>query len=227
MVTDGTYTGEVTVGGGADVRELAHLSITKVAVDEKMSNNAYLLRCHATGEQVLIDAAAEPETLLPLIGDAGLTTVVTTHQHWDHHRALAAVVVATSAEVVAGAPDADAITEQTGVVVGRRVADGDTVVVGDCTLEVIRITGHTPGSVCLLYTDPDGHPHLFTGDSLFPGGVGNTFGDAAAFAQLVDEVGTKLFARLPDDTWFYPGHGNDSTLGAERPHLAEWQARGW
>jgi glyoxylase-like metal-dependent hydrolase (beta-lactamase superfamily II) len=222
-----TYTGEVAVGGGPDVRELEHLTITKVAVDEKMSNNVYLLRCRATGDQVLIDAAAEPETLYPLIGDAGVTTVVTTHQHWDHHRALAAVVETTSAEVVAGAPDADAITEQTGVKVDRRVGDGDTVSVGDCTLEVIAIAGHTPGSISLLYTDPGGHPHLFTGDSLFPGGVGNTFGDAAAFRQLVDEVDTKLFARLPDDTWFYPGHGNDSTFGVERPHVAEWRERGW
>ena len=102
--------------------------------------------------------------------------------------------------------------------------------VGDCTLEVIAIAGHTPGSIALLYDDSaseGGHPHLFTGDSLFPGGVGNTFGDESAFQQLIDDVETKLFARLPDDTWFYPGHGNDSTLGVERPHLAEWRERGW
>ncbi|WP_436699771.1 MBL fold metallo-hydrolase [Nocardioides sp. BYT-33-1] len=222
-----SYTGEVTVGGAADVRELTDLTITKVAVDEKMSNNCYLLRCNGSGEQVLIDAAAAPETLLPLVGDAGLTAVVTTHQHWDHHRALADVVRATGASVVAGEPDADAITEQTGVPVDRRVADGDTVAVGSCVLEVIRITGHTPGSICLLYRDPSGHPHLFTGDSLFPGGVGNTFGDADAFATLVDDVETKLFGALPDDTWFYPGHGNDSQLGVERPHLAQWRERGW
>lgn len=222
-----TYTGDVTVGGDADVRELPHLIITKVAVDETMSNNCYLLRCMANGEQVLIDAAAEPELLLGLIGDGGLSAVVTTHQHWDHHRALAAVVAATGAEVVAGAPDAAAITEQTGVRVTREVADGDTVAVGDCTLEVIALAGHTPGSIALVYRDPEGHPHLFTGDSLFPGGVGNTFGDQAAFAQLVDEVDTKVFGALPDDTWFYPGHGSDSHLGAERPHVAQWRARGW
>ena len=226
-----TYTGDVTPGGAAQVRELGGLTITKVAVDETMSNNCYLLRCRANGEQVLIDAAAEPEVLLALIGDAvnggGLTTVVTTHQHWDHHRALAAVVEATGAEVVAGAPDAAAITEQTGVPVTRTVGDGDQVAVGDCTLEVIAIAGHTPGSIALAFRDPDGHPHLFTGDSLFPGGVGNTFGDDAAFALLVDEVETKVFGTLPDDTWFYPGHGGDSTLGAERPHLAEWRERGW
>jgi len=222
-----TYTGEVEPGGSPDVRELDALTITKLAVDEKMSNNCYLLRCKHTGDQVLVDAAAEPERLLPLVGDAGLTTVITTHQHWDHHRALADVVAATGAEVVAGAPDAAAITEQTGVPVTRELRQGDTVAVGDCTLEVISIAGHTPGSVALLYDDPAGHPHLFTGDSLFPGGVGNTFGDEAAFVQLIDEVETKVFQRLPDATWFYPGHGNDSTIGAERPHLAEWRARGW
>lgn len=222
-----TYTGEVTPGGAPDTRELASLTITKVAVDEQMSNNCYLLRCRRTGEQLLIDAAAEPDVLLPLIGDAGLTTVVTTHQHWDHHRALADVVKATGAEVVAGAPDADAITSQTGVPVARPVHQGDKVGVGESTLEVIAIAGHTPGSIALLYVDPEGHPHLFTGDSLFPGGVGNTFGDEAAFAQLIDEVETKVFQRLSDETWFYPGHGNDSTIGAERPALHEWRTRGW
>ena len=222
-----TYTGEVKPGGAADTRELSVLTVTKVAVDPEMSNNAYLLRCNATGDQVLIDAAAEPSTLLPVIGDGGLTAVVTTHQHWDHHRALAEVVSATGASVVVGTPDADAVTEQTGVSVDRRVGDGDTVAVGECTLEVIAIAGHTPGSIALLYDDPSGHPHLFTGDSLFPGGVGNTNGDADAFQQLVGDVSAKLFDRLPDSTWFYPGHGNDSTLGAERPHLDEWRARGW
>lgn len=222
-----SYTGEVAPGGAADTRELAALTITKVAVDDQMSNNCYLLRCTGTGEQLLIDAAAEPDTLLPLVGEAGLTTVVTTHQHWDHHRALADVVKATGADVVAGEPDADAITSQTGVPVTRRARQGDTVSVGDATLEVIAVAGHTPGSIALLYDDPHGHPHLFTGDSLFPGGVGNTFGDEAAFAQLIDEVETKIFQRLPDDTWFYPGHGNDSTLGTERPALGEWRTRGW
>jgi glyoxylase-like metal-dependent hydrolase (beta-lactamase superfamily II) len=222
-----TYSGAVTPGGDPDVRSLSGLTITKVAVDPKMSNNCYLLRCNDTGEQVLIDAAADPDTLLALVGDSGLTTVVTTHQHWDHHRALAAVVSATGATTVAGAPDADAITEQTGVPVSTRVEDGHTVSVGSCSLEVIRLTGHTPGSIALLYDDPSGHPHLFTGDSLFPGGVGNTFDDPDAFRQLIEDVSTKLFARLPDDTWFYPGHGDDSTVGAERPHLDEWRERGW
>ena len=221
------YTGEVTPGGAPDVRELTDLTITKVAVDEKMSNNCYLLRCRATGEQVLVDAAAEAATLLPLIGPAGLTAVVTTHQHWDHHRALADVVAVTGAVTVAGAPDVEAITDATGVPVARPVQQGDTVAVGECTLEVIALRGHTPGSIALLYADPHGGPHLFTGDSLFPGGVGNTFGDESAFEQLITDVEERIFQRLPDETWFYPGHGNDSTLGAERPHLAEWRERGW
>ena len=224
-----SYTGEVRPGGPADVRELADVRITKVAVDEKMSNNCYLLRCERTGDQVLIDAAAEADVLLGLIGDGGLRTVVTTHRHWDHHRALREVVDATGAEVVAGAPDADAITEQTGVEVQRRLEHGDTVPLGERSLEVIAIAGHTPGSIALLLDDTEagGHPHLFTGDSLFPGGVGNTFGDADAFVQLINDVEQRIFDRLPDATWFYPGHGNDSTLGAERPHVAEWRARGW
>jgi glyoxylase-like metal-dependent hydrolase (beta-lactamase superfamily II) len=222
-----TYTGEVTPGGPAETREVGDLRITKVAVDPEMSNNCYLLRCVSTGDQVLIDAAAEPATLLPLIGDAGLTHVITTHQHWDHHRALKDVVDATGAEVVAGAPDAEAITEQTGVAVTHTVDEGDTVPVGACSLKVIRLTGHTPGSIALLYDDGSGQPHLFTGDSLFPGGVGNTRGDADNFRSLLDDVEAKVFGALPDRTWFYPGHGNDSTLGAERPALPAWRERGW
>ena len=222
-----SYTGEVAPGGDPDTREAGGLTITKLAVDPDMSNNCYLLRCRSTGAQVLVDAAAEPARLLELAGDSGLATVVTTHQHWDHHRALADVVAATGAGTVAGTPDADAITEQTGVEVTRRVGHGDSIAVGDCLLEVIALAGHTPGSIALLYDDPDGHPHLFTGDSLFPGGVGNTFGDADAFQQLIGEVETKVFDRLPDDTWFYPGHGDDGQLGHERPHLGEWRERGW
>ena len=222
------YTGAVRPGGDPDVRELARLRVTKVAVDPQMSNNCYLLTCHDTGDQVLVDAAAEPETLLPLIGDAGLTTVVTTHQHWDHHRALAEVVAATGADVVVGEPDADAVTEQTGVEVTRRVGDGDTVAVGTCSLEVIHLRGPHPGldRAALLRPRDDGHDHLFTGDSLFPGGVGKTW-SPDDFATLIDDVEAKVFGRLADDTWFYPGHGDDSTLGAERPHLAEWRERGW
>lgn len=229
MVND-SYTGDVSPGGDPGVRTLGGLTVTKLAVDPEMSNNCYLLQCGETDELVLVDAAAEPGRLLELIGDRRLTAIVTTHQHWDHHRALAAVAAAhPDAEVVAGAPDADAITEQTGVAVDRKVTDGDTVTVGSCELGVISIAGHTPGSIALLLDDPavSSEPQLFTGDSLFPGGVGSTFGDDDAFAQLIEEIETKVFERLPDSTWFYPGHGSDGVLGNERPHLAEWRERGW
>ena len=221
------YTGQVRPGGPAQVLDLERLSVTKVAVDAKMSNNCFLLRCRASGEQLLIDAADDPAILLGLIGERGLATVVTTHQHWDHHRALAEVVAATGAATVAGEPDAAAIAEAAGVAVSRTVGQGDTVAVGEVTLEVIAIRGHTPGSICLLHTEPDGTPHLWTGDSLFPGGVGATFGDEAAFAELITDVEERIFRRLPDATVFYPGHGDDGVLGNERAHLPHWRERGW
>ena len=213
------YTGEVSRGGPPDVRTLDHLIITKVSVGP-MDNNAYLLRCG--DDQLLIDAANDDDTLLALIGDAGLATVVTTHRHGDHWQALEDVIEATGARSLAHAADAAEIP-----VVTETLSDGDTVTVGDCSLEVIHLVGHTPGSIALLYRDPNGHAHLWTGDSLFPGGVGNTHKNKEHFASLIDDVEHKLFDRLPDDTWFYPGHGKDSTLGAERPHVAEWRTRGW
>ena len=215
------YTGNVTQGGDPDVRELEQLTITKVSVGP-MDNNAYLLRCNNSGEQVLIDAANETPRLLELAGEAGLSTVVTTHQHMDHWVALEEVVAATGATAVAHPDDAEGLPIPT-----EPVRDGETVRVGDCDLEVIHLVGHTPGSIALLYRDPAGVPHLFTGDSLFPGGVGNTHEDPVAFTSLLGDVESKLFDRLPDETWFYPGHGADSTLGAERPALPEWRARGW
>ncbi|MEG3637522.1 MBL fold metallo-hydrolase [Micromonospora palythoicola] len=216
-----TYSGEVTPGGPPAVRELDRLTITKVSVGP-MDNNAYLLRCGSTGEQVLIDAANEAPRLLELVGDAGLAAVVTTHQHMDHWVGLEEVVAKTGARALVHADDAEGLPIE-----AQTLTDGDVVPVGDCALEVIHVRGHTPGSVALLYRDPAGVPHLFTGDSLFPGGVGNTDQDPQRFAALIDDVEHKLFDRLPDETWFYPGHGRDSTLGAERPHLAEWRARGW
>ena len=216
------YTGNVTVGGPADTHELAELIISKVAVGP-LENNAYLLRCRRTGEQLLIDAADEPATLLRLVGEDGLAGVVTTHRHADHWQALAEVVAATGARTYAGREDAPAIPVATDV----PVADADEIPVGTCRLTARHLVGHTPGSIALVYDDPEGHPHVFTGDCLFPGGVGNTHGDPAAFASLLGDVEAKLFGPLPDETWVYPGHGADTTLGAERPHLPEWRERGW
>jgi glyoxylase-like metal-dependent hydrolase (beta-lactamase superfamily II) len=215
------YTGKVTPGGPADVRDLPALSITKLSVGP-MDNNAYLLRCTDTGDGVLIDAANESARLLDMIGaDTRLSTVVTTHRHGDHWQALEEIVSATGARSIAHEDDAAAIP-----VVHETLSAGATVQVGTCALEVIHLVGHTPGSIALVYQDPEGHAHLFTGDSLFPGGPGRTT-DPSEFESLMDDLEAKVFARLPDDTWFYPGHGNDSTLGAERASVPEWRARGW
>jgi glyoxylase-like metal-dependent hydrolase (beta-lactamase superfamily II) len=216
-----SYTGNVETGGAPDVRDLPGLRISKLSVGP-MDNNAYLLECLSTGDLLLIDAANEAPRLLELIGDRTLSTVVTTHQHMDHWVALEEVVAATGASALAHPDDAEGLPIPTSPVV-----DGSRISIGDCELEVIHLVGHTPGSIALLYRDPAGTPHLWTGDSLFPGGVGNTHDDPEAFASLIGDVERKLFAALPDETWFYPGHGKDSTVGAERPSVAEWRARGW
>jgi glyoxylase-like metal-dependent hydrolase (beta-lactamase superfamily II) len=221
-MSSGSYTGDVEVGGSADVRELPGLTISKLAVSE-MANNAYLLRDPDTGEALLIDAAAEPEALRALIGDADVRTVVTTHGHWDHHRALPEVVEATGAVTVAHPADADDLP----VPVQRPVDHGDTVRVGRQTLEVVHLRGHTPGSIALVWRGPRGAgTHVFTGDSLFPGGPGRTT-TTADFTSLMDDLEERVFGPMDDATWIYPGHGKDTTLGAERPHLGEWRARGW
>ncbi len=216
-----SYSGDTRVGGPADLRELPHLTITKLAVGP-MDNNAYLLRCRATGEAVLIDAAAEADRLLEMLGEDGLARVVTTHRHQDHWQALAEVVGQTGARTVAHPDDADDLP----VSVDEPVVDGARIPVGDCSVSVVHLRGHTPGSIALRYDDPAGHTHLFTGDSLFPGGVGRTWSDDD-FRSLLGDVEERVFATMDDDTWVYPGHGRDTTLGAERPSLAEWRERGW
>ncbi|WP_433354966.1 MBL fold metallo-hydrolase [Microtetraspora malaysiensis] len=215
-----SYTGDVTKGGPADVRELPGLTISKIEVGD-FGNNAYLLRCTESGEGLLIDAAAEPRRLLGLIGDRPIGTIVTTHRHGDHWMALKEVAAATGARVVAHPLDAPELP----VAVSRKVEHGDRITIGRIPLEVIHLRGHTPGSIALLYEGSGGH--LFTGDSLFPGGVGNTQKDPKRFDRLYTDVVERIFDRLPDETWVYPGHGRDTTLGAERPSLPEWRARGW
>ncbi|MDP4015072.1 MAG: MBL fold metallo-hydrolase [Candidatus Nanopelagicales bacterium] len=216
-----TYNGHVRPGGAAAVRELAGIVITKMAVGA-MGNNVYLVRDRDTGAQLLIDAAAEPARILDLIGPDGLVGIVTTHSHPDHWQALADVAAATRAVTMSPAADAPLILVPTAVL----LRDGDEVEAGSSKLRVIELPGHTPGSIALLYDDPDGYPHVFTGDSLFPGGVGKTWSDED-FRRLLGEVTEHLFDQLPDETWVYPGHGDDTTLGRERPHLGDWSARGW
>jgi len=216
-----TYTGDVRVGGPADTREINGVTVTKIAVGP-YENNSYLLRCESTGQALLIDAAAEPQRLLEMIGDTPVERIVTTHQHPDHWQALEEVRAATGAVTVAHPLDAPGIP----VATDELVDEGDTIRFGDAALSVIHLVGHTPGSIALVY-GAGSEPHLFTGDCLFPGGVGNTQKDPERFNSLYTGVVEKVFDRLPDATWVYPGHGKDTTLGAERPHLAEWRERGW
>ncbi len=219
-----TYSGEVQVGGPPDTREIEGLTVTKIAVGP-MDNNAYLLRDTSTGQGLLIDAANEAGRLIEVIGDVPVATIVTTHRHADHWQALAEVAKHTGAQLVAHVADADELP----VPVGHRAEDGEVLAFGDASVTLIHLRGHTPGSVAVLY-DAGGRladaPHVFTGDSLFPGGVGKT-SSPADFTSLLADVTDRLFSRLPDATWVYPGHGNDTTLGAERPHLGEWRDRGW
>ena len=219
-----SYESEVVPGGPSSVRELTHATIRKMSVSP-MHNNVYLLTCRSSGAQLLVDAADDPSRCLALVaeGTGRLDHLVTTHQHWDHVRALADVAAATGARTYAGAPDADALPVAPDV----RLEHGDVVEVGELRLDVIRLTGHTPGSVALAYEDPDGVVHLFTGDSLFPGGVGNTKQPGQSFDSLYADVVSRVFDVYDDDTWVYPGHGADTTLGVERPHLDEWRQRGW
>jgi glyoxylase-like metal-dependent hydrolase (beta-lactamase superfamily II) len=216
-----TYTGEVVVGGRPQVRTVGGAQITKVAT-QPFDNNCYLLRCTATGETLLVDAAGDARTLLSLVGDGRLVAVVETHSHWDHVQALAEVRTATGARVVAHPADAGELP----VPADRLVGDGDVVSVGELSLEVLHLQGHTAGSIALVLRE-GGQTHLFSGDSLFPGGPGNTDKDPRRFARLMDDLESKVFGALPDDTWVYPGHGGDTTLGAERPSIPQWRARGW
>ena len=217
------YTGRVTVGGPMDVRRLPALTIVKLAVGP-LSNNVYLLRCTASGEGLLIDAADEAPRIREMVTFEGppISAILTTHRHPDHWQALATIADEAGAAIYAGDADADALP----VAVDERLQHGDTITVGDLTLDVIALRGHTPGSVAVLYRDPAGAPQLFTGDSLFPGGVGKTT-TPADFQSLIDDVEQRIFDVLPDETWVYPGHGDDTTLGVERPHLGEWRVRGW
>jgi glyoxylase-like metal-dependent hydrolase (beta-lactamase superfamily II) len=223
-VVDDNYTGHVEPGTAAR-RVLPGASIVKASVGP-MNNNAYLITCSRTGDALLVDAANDASILLDLIDRhaPNLTLIVTSHQHPDHWLALAEVAKSTGVPTAAHLLDAEPLP----VAPDRILADGDTINVGDLRFDVIHLQGHTEGSIALAL---GGHAagdtvQLFTGDCLFPGGVGKTWKDGD-FARLLDGVTTKVFDVYDDSTVVYPGHGDDTTLGAERPHLKEWRQRGW
>jgi glyoxylase-like metal-dependent hydrolase (beta-lactamase superfamily II) len=216
------YTGDVVVGGAAAVRELTGLRVIKVAVGP-YATNAYLLECTATRERLLVDAAADADRLLDVIGPGGLGQILTTHFHFDHWEALAEVVQRTGAATLMHPADTVGVPVPT----DTRVRDGDEVRVGQVALQAVHLMGHTLGSLALVYREPGGPDHIWSGDCLFPGGVGKTHGEPALFDALIGGVTSKLFDAHGDDTWVYPGHGRDTTLGAERPQLDGWRKRGW
>ena len=199
----------------------AHYESTAVRVDKVVvgpyENNAYVVRCRRTGEAILVDAANEHELLVPLCRALGVRRVLTTHGHFDHIQAVeacrdAGIDVGVAAEDAKMLPSYDFV-----------IGDEDVIEVGDLKLEAIHTPGHTPGSTSFLL---DGEPLLFTGDTLFPGGPGNTVFEGASFEQIIASIDRRLFT-LPADLLVLPGHGLDTTLRTERPHLQEWVDRGW
>jgi glyoxylase-like metal-dependent hydrolase (beta-lactamase superfamily II) len=183
-----------------------------------LDNNVFVVRCRSTGQAVLVDAANEHERLLECCRRLGVRQVVETHGHWDHVQAVAPVREA-GYEVAVASADAAMLPSYDQV-----LEDGDVLEVGRLRLEVIHTPGHTPGSVCFLLR---GSPVLLSGDTLFPGGPGNTRTELGSFETIIESIDRRLFARLPPETLVMPGHGADTTIGAERPHLEEWVARGW
>ena len=221
-IVDDNYTGHVEPRTAAR-RNLPGASIVKVSVGP-MDNNAYLVTCSQTGETLLIDAANDAEILLELIERFApkLSLIVTSHQHQDHWLALAEVAKATGVPTAAHQLDAGPLP----VKPDRILANGETIKIGELSFDVIHLRGHTPGSVALALDGADTATHLFTGDCLFPGGVGKT-STKGDFEQLLGDVTSRVFNVYDDATVVYPGHGNDTTLRAERPSLDEWRERRW
>lgn len=182
-----------------------------------MDNNVFIVRCTETDDAVLIDAANEHERLLELCRDLGVRRVIETHGHWDHIQAVPAVRDA-GYDVGVAAADAGMLPSYDDI-----LEDDSVIEIGRLRLSTIATPGHTPGSMCFQL---EGSPLLFSGDTLFPGGPGNTSFEGGDFPTIIQAIDTRLLTR-PADTIVLPGHGNWTTIGAERPHLQEWVDRGW
>ena len=180
-----------------------------------MENNVYVLECPETHEALIVDCCFEPDSILSAVSGLSVVGILQTHGHGDHVDALPEVKERLGVRVHAHPGDSYPVP------IEEELADGDVISFGRREVRALHTPGHTPGGTCFLVGR-----HLVSGDTLFPGGPGNTWGDPAAFAQIIESVETKLFT-LPDDTAVYPGHGDDTTIGAEKPHLQEWKDRGW
>ncbi len=183
-----------------------------------VDNNVFVLRCRATGDAILIDAANEHEKLLELCRNLGVTKVIETHGHWDH---IGAVTAVRDAGYEVGVTEADASMLPS---YDYLLEDSSVIDVGRLRLHTIATPGHTPGSMSFRL---DGSPVLFSGDTLFPGGPGATKFPGGDFPTILRSLDERLFGPLPADTLVLPGHGKDTTIGNERPHLQEWADRGW
>jgi glyoxylase-like metal-dependent hydrolase (beta-lactamase superfamily II) len=192
------------------------VEITKVVVGP-MDNNVFVVRCRETGDAVMLDAANEHDKLLDLCRRLNVRKVLETHGHWDHIQAVpqvrdAGYEVGVTAEDAKMLPSYDFVLE-----------DDSVIEVGQLRLKTILTPGHTPGSMCFQI---EGSPVLLAGDTLFPGGPGNTTFEGGDFPTIIESIGGRLFT-LPADTIVMPGHGDDTSIGTERPHLQEWIDRGW
>ena len=190
------------------------LIVRKIGVGG-MGNNVYVLECPETHDAFIVDGCFEPDTIIEGAEGAHLTGILQTHGHMDHVQALPGLVARLSVPVYAHPGDSYPVA------IEHELRDGQTLDLGKRKITVLHTPGHTPGGVCF-----HSGRHLVSGDTLFPGGPGNTWGNADAFAQIIEAIETKLFV-LPDETFVYPGHGDDTTIGAEKPQLGEWKDRGW
>jgi glyoxylase-like metal-dependent hydrolase (beta-lactamase superfamily II) len=216
-----SYTGHVEPDGDWQDRADGPLLLRKLSVED-FDNNVYVVACARTRQALLIDVAARPERLAEALADREPIAAAQTHGHWDHIRAWDGVRDDLGLPVW-GHPGDDELFPRP---LDRELEDGEVLTVGDLEVEVIHLPGHTEGSLLYLVVGEE-RPHLISGDTLFPGGPGNTFGSTENHRRIMDGLESKVFGRLPDETWVYPGHGDDTTLGQERPHLAEWRERGW
>lgn len=219
---DGSEVALHTEAGGPAVAVLDGPLLVRKRTVSDMDNAVYVIACASTGTSLIVDAADDAPAVRALAEGTFPLAVVQTHGHWDHVRAWADLVDDPGLEVWGHEGDLGLYPHAP----DRLLTDGQVLAIGELAVEVLHVPGHTDGSLLLLVQGA-AQPWLFTGDSLFPGGPGATFGDRDAHRRLMDGLESRVFARLPDTTRVLPGHGDATTLGAERPHLAEWRARGW